>query len=153
MIPRDRLRALLAPHQVDERPTRVPYPTLAQLLYEQPAESGEGRRCGNCYKFIASGACVEVAGEIVAEQVCGLHVTGDPQASMPLLGIPQRKRDAAEVGLTEAREGISCSLCRFYTADEPSAALGICAAAGASDGMPPVSVDALGCCSRFEALT
>lgn len=152
VIPSERLKALLSIRQPeDDRPRRIPYPTLAQLLYESPSDYSEGRRCGNCYKFIMSGYCVEVAGQIRAEQVCGLHAAGIPQTSVPAVGSPMKKRDAVLVGLVDAsQDGASCSACRFFTADEPSSEMGICAAAGAADGMPPVSVDALGACARWE---
>lgn len=72
--------------------------TKAEALYFKPASIGRsgGARCGACWKFIRTGSCVEVAGDIEATKVCGLYVRGmsfekDPQ-------FPIRKVSKEEAG-------------------------------------------------------
>lgn len=158
LIPRDRLAALLGPRTPDngDRPARVPYPPLSGVLYAGPNPDGTRKACSNCYKWIVTGQCVEVAGEINPTQVCGYHVFGKPQVSTPLMRsdteLIMPGMTAEEAGLIETPggEGTSCELCRFFTPDGQDPMLGLCNAVGSVDGLPPVVVDAFGCCARWE---
>lgn len=162
LIPRDRLNAMLyavGPPRDDDggKPQRIPYPTAAQVLYAGPNPDGTRKSCGNCWKFVVAGRCLDVSGEINIGQVCGLHVFGKAQTSelqaFTLVGdngTPVAKMLPAEAGLidTPGGEGTSCDLCRFYTPDNEDS--GLCEAVGGADGLPPVIVDARGCCARWE---
>lgn len=154
MIPRDRIIALVQPRQPDDaRPQRVPYPRPDQVLYAGPNPDGSRKMCGNCAMFINAGACTIVGGPIDPGQVCGYHVFGAMRMEMP-----DAKPDDAATKMAPAVAGLidtplglgtSCDGCRFFDRDRDPA-VGLCAAVGAPDGMPPVVVDALGCCARWE---
>lgn len=155
IIKPDLLRALIHPAPPidtrEERTSRIPYPTPTDVLYEPPTPDGALKRCGNCYKFVAGGSCVEVAGDIDPGQVCGLHVWGKPRS----IGVeldPPAKVAPERAGLVDTPygDGAACRLCRFFSPDGRQPALGLCAALGSVDGLPPVVVDANGCCSRWE---
>lgn len=156
MIPRDRLLALVnARTQAPDpaRPVRVPYPRPAEALYASPNKDGTRKRCGNCYKFVGIGACIEVAGEIDAGQVCGLHLFGTPQPALPAVGVPAAKYSPVGAGLVDTpdSQGAACDRCRFFTPDLRDSTVGLCGALGSIDGEPPVIADALGCCARWQA--
>lgn len=94
---------------------------------------------------------MEVAGEIAAEQVCGYHAFGKSQPTV-LVTEAQTKIRPIEAGLidTPDGEGTSCDLCRFFEQDINDATLGLCNAIGGFDGLPPVIVEPMGCCARWE---
>ena len=152
ILPRDRLLALVnasKPTADDERPRRIPYPTPEQVLYDPPNPDGTRKRCGSCYKFVSSGACTEVAGVIAPGQVCGLFVWGTPQGIEPVIAVARKVTQKA-AGLIDTPDGLgtACEICRFVTPQADD--LGLCNAVGSADGLPPVVVDRLGCCCRWE---
>lgn len=153
-IPPEKLGAFLGPRADAPPPARIPYPPPAGVLYVGPNPDGSRKMCGNCWKWITTGGCMEVAGDIGAEMVCGLHTFGKPQPAV-LVMEPLRKMLGPDVGLipTPASSGTSCDRCRFYVPEENdsvSEEIGLCNALGAGDGLPPVLVDARGCCARWE---
>lgn len=150
MIPRSRLAAYV--QRPVERSQRTPYPTAADVLYVGPNPDETRKSCASCYKFIATNACIEVAGDVQPEMVCGLNVFGTPQPAMPAVGRPDVRMTAEEAGLvmTPGGLGSSCDNCRFFTGDEAEPEIGICSAVGSADGEPPIVVDALGCCARWR---
>lgn len=153
MIDRGKLGALAQVRGMPAPPLReerIPYPRADQVLYAGPNPDGSRKACGNCWKFVTNGACCEVLGEIEPTQVCSLHVFGKAQVMLPI-GVPTRL-SAAEAGLidTPAGEGTCCALCRFYEADINGSEVGMCRALGAIDGLPPIVVEPLGCCARWE---
>lgn len=156
MIPRDRLKAFVGPREpapeVDSRPKRTPYPSASDELYAAPNRDRTRKRCGGCYKFVVTGVCIEVAGEVRHEQVCGLHVFGVPQPTLTAVGVPDVKYTAVEAGLVQTPGGMgsSCDTCRFFEQDEKDHAIGLCHALGSTDGEPPVIVESLGCCARWQ---
>lgn len=156
-IARDKLDALLAdlPDDDGESPARIPLPSLTQAGYLGPNPDATRKTCGGCWKFVQSGACLEVAGEVYRGQVCGYHVFGKPQPQ-DFPGGPKPKMTAAEAGLIEtpAGTGTSCDTCRFFEPDEPiegrEPGLGLCGRLSGGDGYPPASVESLGCCMAWE---
>lgn len=155
MIDPDKIEALIQirrePPSDPVREQRIPYPRADQALYASPNPDGSRKACRNCWKWVTTGNCLEVAGEIEGTQVCGLHVFGTPQPVVPI-GAPSLKPSPAEVGLIEtpAGEGTCCALCRFFE-QENGTQWGLCKALGADqDAMPPVVVEPLACCARWE---
>lgn len=153
MIPPEKLAAFLGSRSpgVPSRPP-VPLPSADGVLYSKPNPDGTRKSCGNCYKWVTIGACVEVAGDIEPSMVCGYHVFGKPQPVV-LMVDELRKMTGAEAGLIEtpSGEGTSCDACRFYEPSERSHSEGLCEAVASSvDDNPPVVVDALGCCARWR---
>lgn len=153
MIERDKLFALVAkPVDPDERPMRTPLPTFAEARYATRNPDSSRKTCASCYKYVLSPpSCVEVAGEIDARSWCAGHVFGTPQATQPAIGRPASRipQGTARLLMTPAGTGVSCDRCRFFTPDE-AGALGLCRALGSIDGEPPIVVDALGACARWQ---
>lgn len=150
MIQPEKLRALIA-RPVENVRFRTPLPILTEVLYIGSNPDKSGKRCSNCYKWVITGRCIEVAGEIEPTMVCGYHVFGQAQASMPL-SEPERKLTAADAGLIETPngEGVCCFTCRFFEVGN-EVGEGLCnAVASQVDTLPPVVVDSLGCCTRWE---
>lgn len=150
----DKIRALLSMKGDEpERPVRIPQPTAPEVGYAGPNPDGSRKRCGNCYKFIATGACVEVMGRIEPGMVCNFHLFGRPQDTPPLRA-PTPKSSAVDAGLISSPlgEGTSCNICRFYTPDSQQRDIGLCAAVADPLGLPPAAVEALGCCYRWSTV-
>lgn len=142
------LRALVAGAS-PQKPKRIPLPSAPEAVYAGPNPDGSRKRCGNCYKFVADGSCVEVAGRVEEGAVCNLHVFGRPQTLPPPFG-PRPKLGAVDAGLipTPGGDGTSCDLCRFYKPSAPD--VGLCEALADAMQMPPAAVEPLGCCSRWS---
>lgn len=144
------VRTSTPPQAEDERPRRIPYPTADEVLYDAPNPDGSRKRCGNCYKFVTvDGSCVEVSGPIAPGQVCGLYVFGSPSGVAPPIN-GARKVPPKAAGLISTPDGMgtACEICRFVTPQADD--MGLCNAVGAGDGFPPVMVERLGCCTRWE---
>jgi len=111
------------------------------VLYFSPASIGrpEGARCGGCWKFIRRpGACVEVIGRIVDEEVCGLYVHGTPFVEDP--GFRQvRQVSKAEAGY--GRGDTHCANCEYIA--DPKLAESECEEV---EGL----VEPKGCCNEHE---
>lgn len=144
------IKALLDADTANAPDKRVPYPSAADVLYAGPNPDATRKQCGNCYKWLTQGACVEVAGDVAPTQVCGLHVFGKPQPAQ-LINDPPPKRLPATVNLTPTPHdaGASCDTCRFYE-PLPADPGGLCGALGAVDGLPPVIVEPRGRCARWQ---
>ena len=69
-----------------------------------------GSRCGNCYKFIRDGACVEVEGRIEAAKTCGLYVNGTPFPSDPRLPVLKVSQNAAGYADGDSH----CESCEYF---------------------------------------
>lgn len=161
-IPRDRLMAMInRGRSADDRPARIPFPRPNEVLYAPPNPDGKRKTCANCYKWVIAGRCLEVAGEIAPGQVCGYHVFGKSQVTDLLAytgagdgPLPVVKMTPEIAGLIDTPGGVgtSCNLCRFYSAPpDGEEDYGLCGAVGSTDGFPPVIIEPLGCCARWEA--
>lgn len=111
------------------------------VLYFKPKSIGRdaGARCGSCWKFIPSGACLEVEGDISASAVCGLYVHGMPHHD----GKPAwkvRKVSKAESGYTSQGD-THCMNCKYMA--DPSAPYSACERV---EGI----VEQRGCCNEHE---
>jgi hypothetical protein len=156
----DRLEAMIddrngAPVDSD-RP--VPFPRPDQVGYARPNPSGARKKCGNCYKFVEGGTCIEVAGKIDPGQVCGYHHPGVPfpAGAVPPAGLARRMSPRiAGLIWTPDGEGTSCNNCQWYGAtqgmgDNAMDEIGACARVAGEHGTPPATVEALGCCMAWD---
>lgn len=72
--------------------------------------SPRGARCDACYKFIKTGGCVEVTGQIEAAKVCGLYMPGTPFKSDPLLPVLKISQETAGYGDGNTQ----CKSCEYF---------------------------------------
>jgi hypothetical protein len=121
-----------------------PLPSLEEVMYAPPNPDGSRKSCGNCWKFVTTGSCVEVEGDISEDQVCGYHVFGTPFAAAPPSGAD--KMSQAVSGLITKRGGTSCDICKAY--DPGDAKGGHCK--GVQKGGKLAVVQARGCCGRWH---
>lgn len=153
-LPRERTDALVNPGGAAPR-ARIPYPSPADVLYDPPNPDGTRKGCYNCYKFHPDATCTEVAGTVLPTQVCGLYVHGtavEMTAAQPPAHGPATKVLPQFAGLVDTAygDGASCDTCRFFARVLEIGDGGLCNALGATDGLPPVVVDARGCCARWQ---
>ncbi len=112
----------------------------AAALYFKPTSIDRpgGARCGACWKFVLTGACVEVRGDIERTKVCGLYVHGKPFEVRPSFIITQISKEEAGYGPGDSH----CVDCRHMA--DPRADYSPCARV---EGM----VEPQGCCTAaFE---
>ena len=153
----------------------VPLPTKSDVLYEpstQPLVSlrarapydgtrplgtptrptgSVGKRCDNCRLWAEREERCLLMGrdvEVLASNVCGYHVAGDPQLYVTALS-GEGTLAPELAGLIEApSRGTTCDGCSYY--DPRGADVGLCRAVAGDDGRA-ARVDALGCCARWRA--
>lgn len=153
----DRLGAMLGTDPDPDLVGQVPKPQPDQVGYVRPNLAGARKMCGNCYKFIEGGLCLEVAGKIQPGQVCNYHVPGQPfpAGTVPPAGLARRMSPRiAGLMQTPNDEGTSCNNCRWYGAttgmgDNPMEEVGACGRVDDPPGVP-ATVEALGCCDAWE---
>lgn len=95
-----------------------------------------GARCGACWKFIKTGACTEVEGDIDAAKVCGLYANGTPFESDPELTITKISKEVAGYGDGDTH----CGKCEYFGGP------GKCVKVKST----PEKIEETGCCNRFD---
>jgi hypothetical protein len=117
-------------------PEKIP---KSAALYFKPAtiDRPGGARCGACWKFILSGACVEVKGEIEKAKVCGLYVHGKPFDKDPGFILTQVSKEEAGYGDGDTHCGNCEYMARKREAYSPCEEV---------EGL----VEPLGCCNRHD---
>lgn len=101
----------------------------------------KGTRCGDCYKFIQSGACVEVKGPIKAEQTCIQFVQGKPFVDNPNLNIVQLDPEVVGLGKGDTH----CETCEYFGGYDR------CRRVKSFDGNEnKEKIEPGGCCNSFE---
>jgi hypothetical protein len=130
-------------------------PTPADVLYVEPNPDGTRKACGNCWKFVRTGACLEVLGPISPTQNCGYYVFGVSQDAE--LSVQVFKCSPELAGLIQAPPGgTCCGNCKAYqpgdygspTPTDKKLAEGRCSMVQDGEGNDAV-VRELGCCSRW----
>ena len=112
----------------------------AVVLYFPGKDIGAatGARCGICWKFITSGECVEVEGDInPVRGICGLYCHGTPRTEDPE-GVDRVSKEVAgyaNVGPTH------CGDCEYYGGGE--------AKSGPCEKVEG-TVEYSGCCNHWE---
>lgn len=109
-----------------------------------PADDGvppSGTSCGQCWKFVKSGACVEVKGNIEADKTCINFVEGTPFKSDPRLPIMQLDKHVVGYGPGNTK----CDKCEYFHG------LDKCEKVKGYDGLKNLEhIEAGGCCNAFE---
>jgi hypothetical protein len=122
-------------------------PAAWGVLYAHPNPDGNRKRCDNCFMWARSEQCWihSPAVKVPASAVCGYHVFGPPSDTRP--DIPLLA--PVEPGLSGLMDvgGTSCDACRWYESE--LAASGKCYAV-LDDAGKLATVEAMGCCARFE---
>lgn len=95
-----------------------------------------GARCEACWKFIKTGGCTEVDGNISAEKVCGLYANGTPFESDPELKITKVSKEVAGYGDGDTH----CGKCEYFGGS------GKCVKVKSA----PEKIEESGCCNKFE---
>jgi len=112
--------------------------TQAAVLYMPAAAIGRkaGTRCGDCWKFVRTGMCVEVIGSIEAAKTCGLYVHGTPFDDLPSFSVTKVSKQVAGYG-----EGNThCAGCRYFGGS------GRCKEVKSG----PEKIEAGGCCNNYK---
>jgi hypothetical protein len=127
---------------------QVAYPLPSGVLYAPPNADGSRKGCGNCAFWAENDSLCAIHGDlpITYDQVCGYHVFGEPQVFATAMIRPQGL-DPSLTGLELIPGGTSCDLCRFF--DGQSACRAV---ADPETGYPPMRVEPLGCCARWESI-
>lgn len=147
----DELRLISQPGEFAFEPTSAPLPQLAGVVYAHPNPDGSRKNCLNCFMWASSTQQCDIHAPYVrvsAESVCGYHVYGNPRrVRTDDLGVDPVEPELS--GLTLAPGGTSCDTCTWF---DRLAAGGQCMALANEDtGQPPVPVEALGCCARWQS--
>ncbi len=136
----------------------APLPQAWGVVYARPNPDGSRKSCQNCMMFIprdedGRGKCSIHARtqEIKPDDTCGYHVFGTPMDKwMDHPGMDPV--DPKYSGLGNVPGGTSCDVCVYY--EGQGEGKGLCHAVASGDeppaGPPPVTVEAKGCCSRWE---
>jgi hypothetical protein len=142
------LKKIMEPAEGQDDPKTAPMPEMADVLYVGPAPGGVRRRCANCV-FWASAqelcALLEPKEEVIAANICGMHVFGSPQKTkMDLPGL--QTLQPRFVGLSKTEKGSACENCEWFSADEDDS--GTCVAVMRKK--KPAAVSPKGCCTRWK---
>jgi hypothetical protein len=137
----------------DQGEPAAPLPLPNGALYRDPNPDGSRKACANCIMWSAtSDQCVIHSPDVPVTRamMCGFHVFGQPMAKwMDLPGIDYVKPELS--GLRLAGPGVSCASCEFYRAQNGQK--GLCMGVSKpEDRKPPVPVEALGWCARYEPM-
>jgi hypothetical protein len=133
--------------------TNAPLPKPDGALYRHPNPDGTAKRCGNCALFIAGHdrCSIHLPDQVVEEtQWCGYFIFGNPSDKPAFQnGILAVTPDIS--GLREVGFGAACGSCRYYR--DQGGGKGFCIGVSKPDDrQPPVPVETLGICARYEAM-
>lgn len=132
-----------------EENAHAPLPTLPQVLYVPPLPDKARKNCSNCCMFVTSGSC-QLHGpktKISPQAVCGYWVGGKPRPQRLLVDVDYVNPSLS--GLDIVKGGTSCDTCKWFEAAQPGK--GTCHGVRNESGSGLASVEARGCCARWES--
>lgn len=129
----------------------APLPKVTGALYRHPNPDGSRKACRNCIMWVSSENRCAIHGKdqaVTGDLVCGYHIFGTPmEKGMDHPGMQAVTPDVS--GLRPAGPGVACASCRFY--EDKGGGQGLCYGVSKDgDRRPPVPVELLGWCARYE---
>jgi hypothetical protein len=134
-----------------EEPGRsAPLPEPWAVLYVHPTKNGDRRNCRNCIMFSTEDGKCEIMDpsktSVTPDHVCGYHVFGKPMKEFSARAGIQYV-DPKTSGLSVVKGGTSCDVCKFFESGESGK--GTCR--GVIVKGKPATVEAKGCCARYQS--
>lgn len=144
----DELKRLIEPDAGKDDIKPAPPPSLADVLYVEPAPDGAHRNCKNCVLWVPVMEACTIHGsavDVTEDSVCGYHVFGPPSKQWKdFKGIQVVNPKFS--GLIHAKGGTACENCRYYNPIEEEE--GVCSAVFKKE-RTNAHVHPKGCCTRW----